>query len=759
MNAPQSLSRAGCAAIGWAREGWPVFPCEHRLECCKRPLTRHGFKDATTDPFQVEAWWLQFPNALIGVPAGEAIGAWVLDVDLDPEKGVDGAAALARLEAEHGPLPRTLESRTPRGGRHLWFKWDPTRPITNRRGTLPDGIDVRGDGGYLIAPPSRREDGASYKWENLHAELAEAPEWLHNLIKLKPERTATAANLRSTGAGDETYARTVLDGAARDVAAAPSGKRNDTLNAVAYRLGRMIARGWVGRQEVELRLLAAAHPCGLVADDGGEHRARATITSGINAGLLEPYPDLEKREPSRETNQNGAVTRDLEESRPPAFTDEALALRFAERHELDLRYVDAWGRWLRYDGRRWEFDDTLLAFDLAREVCREAAAGCDIKRLRHILASAKTVAAVERLAKADRRLAATVDQWDADPWLLNTPHGTLDLRTGHLGPHERHDYLTKITSVSPGGGCPVWLAHLLRIMDGNSDLVAYLQRVFGYALTGSTREHALFFGYGTGANGKGVTISTIGGVLGDYHRTAAMETFTVSNNDRHPTELAGLRGARLVSSNETERARQWAESRIKTLTGGDRVAARFMRQDFFEFQPQMKLFIFGNHKPGLTSVDEAIRRRLHLIPFTVTIPTEERDKDLPERLREEWSGILAWMVEGCLVWQRDGLNPPAAVREATAAYLENEDLFVQWLAEACEVDVGNSHKWEPIGVLYESWRASAEKAGEKAGSKKAFSETMQGRGFVACQRGHAKTRCLEGLRLRPVPDRRVGPDE
>ena len=200
-------------------------------------------------------------------------------------------------------------------------------------------------------------------------------------------------------------------------------------------------------------------------------------------------------------------------------------------------------------------------------------------------------------------------------------------------------------------------------------------------------------------------------------------------------------------------------SRIKTLTGGDRVAARFMRQDFFEFQPRMKLFIFGNHKPGLTSVDEAIRRRLHLIPFTVTIPTEERDKDLPERLREEWSGILAWMVEGCLVWQRDGLNPPAAVREATAAYLENEDLFVQWLAEACEVDVGNSHKWEPIGVLYELWRASAEKAGEKAGSKKAFSETMQGRGFVACQRGHAKTRCLEGLRLRPVPDRRVGPDE
>jgi hypothetical protein len=137
-------------------------------------------KDATTDPILIETWWLQFPNALIGVPTGEAIGVWVLDVDLDTEKGVDGAAALACLEAEHGPLPRTLESQTPRGGRHLLFKWAPARPITNRRGTLPDGIDVRGDGGYFIVPPSRREDGACYKWENPHAELAEAPAWLYD---------------------------------------------------------------------------------------------------------------------------------------------------------------------------------------------------------------------------------------------------------------------------------------------------------------------------------------------------------------------------------------------------------------------------------------------------------------------------------------------------------------------------------------------------------------------------------------------------
>jgi putative DNA primase/helicase len=461
---------------------------------------------------------------------------------------------------------------------------------------------------------------------------------------------------------------------------------------------------------------------------------------------------------SRTTSETDPEPSASDAARPPAFADEALALRFAERHHGDLRYVAAWSRWLHYDGHRWQFDDTLLAF-LARKVCREAASACNKPSMANAIASAKTVAAVERLAKADRRLAATTDQWDADPWLLNTPDGTLDLRTGQLRPHERGDYFTKITAVAPGGSCPIWLAHLLRIMDDNSELVAYLQRVFGYALTGSTREHALFFGYGTGANGKGVTIGTVANILADYHRTAAMETFTASNSDRHPTELAGLRGARLVSANETEQGRQWAESRIKTLTGGDKIEARFMRQDFFEFEPQLKLFIFGNHKPGIASVDEAIRRRLHLIPFTVTIPPTERDQHLSERLRAEWPGILAWMVQGCLDWQREGLNPPAAVRSATAAYLESEDLFGQWLVDECDAEPGNSAKWEPVGVLFGAWSLYAGRAGEKPGSKKAFSEAMQGRGFVPFQQGHANTRCLRGVRLKVQQDQRTKDDE
>jgi putative DNA primase/helicase len=158
-----------------------------------------------------------------------------------------------------------------------------------------------------------------------------------------------------------------------------------------------------------------------------------------------------------------------------------------------------------------------------------------------------------------------------------------------------------------------------------------------------------------------VLLSTVAGVLGDYHKTAPIETFTASNADRHPTDLASLRGARLVRATETEEGRRWAESRIKQLTGGDTVAARFMRQDFFEYRPQFKLIIAGNHKPSLRSVDEAIRRRFHLIPFAVTIPPEERDSDLADKLKAEWPGILAWMIEGCVEWQAECLRPPAAV--------------------------------------------------------------------------------------------------
>ncbi len=414
-----------------------------------------------------------------------------------------------------------------------------------------------------------------------------------------------------------------------------------------------------------------------------------------------------------------------------AFTDEGLALRFAERHADTLRYVSAWGKWLFWSGSYWQSDDTLLAFDLSRATCREAARQCNKPSLSRTLASAKTVAAVERLAKADRRLAATVDQWDADPWLFNTPAAVIDLRTGQSRQHDPADHLTKIAAVSPGGACPGWLGHLEKVTAGDTELQSFLKRLLGYSLTGSTQAHALFFLFGTGANGKSVVIDTIAGILGDYHKTAPIETFTASTSERHPTELAGLRGARLVTAVETEEGRRWAESRIKTLTGGDRISARFMRQDFFEYQPQFKLLIAGNHKPGLRSVDEAIRRRFNLIPFTVTIPPEERVEGFGDQLKAEWPGILAWMIEGCLEWQRDGLNPPKAVTEATAAYLDAQDALSAWIEEKCEV---GPHGWETRAALFDSWSKWATASGEHVGSRSRFIDAMENRGFEQTKR-------------------------
>ena len=429
---------------------------------------------------------------------------------------------------------------------------------------------------------------------------------------------------------------------------------------------------------------------------------------------------------------------------PPEFSDDALALSFADRHADKLRYVVKWS-WMLWSGTHWQSDGKLKHYDYARSICREAAASCNELKLQKGLASNKTVAAVVQMARSDHRLVSTVEAWDADPWLLNTPKGVIDLRTGIMREHRAEDYLTRVTVVAPGNReCPIWHAFLDRVAGGKA-LQQYLQRVCGYALTGSTREHALFFLWGTGANGKGTFMNAITGILADFHRIAPIETFTASYNDRHPTDLAGLMGARLVTANETEEGRRWAEAKVKMLTGGDKITARFMRQDFFDYMPQFKLMIAGNHKPGLRAVDEAIRRRFNLIPFTVTIPPEERDPDLGEKLKAELPGIMQWMIDGCLDWQKQGLAPPEAVTAATDAYMEAQDAIGAWVEEACESDPQAKEK---AGDLYASWKAWADRSGEFAGSMKMFSQKLIDRDYVQWRTGSA--RGFVGLRIIPV---------
>jgi len=435
------------------------------------------------------------------------------------------------------------------------------------------------------------------------------------------------------------------------------------------------------------------------------------------------------------------------------FCDEALTLTFSAQQADRLRYCDAFGKWFEWDSGRWREDLRRRVFSHARRLCRDrsldALSGLDGEKAVKVasaVASARTVAAVVGLARADVRHATTPEDWDADPWILNTPAGLVDLRSGRIHPHDPDALCSKITAVAPAyTRCPRWQRFLDEITAGDAELQAFLGRIAGYVLTGSTREHALFFLYGTGANGKGTFLNTLTGILGDYARIAGMDTFTETSSDRHPTELAMLRGARLVTAQETDEGRRWAESRIKALTGGDPITARFMRQDFFTYTPQFKLLIAGNHKPGLRNIDEAIRRRFHLLPFTVRIPPERRDPQLGETLRQEWPGILTWAIHGCLEWQQRGLQPPAAVIDATAEYFEDEDSFGSWLEECCARD---SLAHETTRELYAAWSAWAQRAGLTAGSEPKFRGILKARGFVAKRQAGTNLSGFQGILLK-----------
>lgn len=427
-------------------------------------------------------------------------------------------------------------------------------------------------------------------------------------------------------------------------------------------------------------------------------------------------------------------------------SDDHIALEFSRRHAADLRYVGAWGKWYHWCGTHWREEQTYLAFEMARRVAREFAAAANEFRpgSGKAIASAKTMAAVVKIAQGDRRHAVLPDVWDTDRWLLNTPGGTIDLRTAELRPPRQTDHITKMAGVAPSDmPTPVWDGFLDWMTCGDATLRDFLQRICGYALTGDTREHALFFLYGTGGNGKGTFLTAIIGCMGDYARTSPIDTFTEAKGERHPTELAMLRGARLVTAQETQEGRRWAEARIKELTGGDRISARFMRQDFFEFVPEFKLIIAGNHKPGLRSVDAAIRRRFHLIPFAAAIG-DNPDTTLPGRLKAEWPGILQWMIDGCVAWQEQGLCPPEAVTAATEEYLAAEDALASWLADEC--DTGPSIS-DYSGVLYGAWKKWADANNEFAGSQKRFVQSMEAHGFARL-RGPSGERMFGGVRLR-----------
>jgi putative DNA primase/helicase len=394
---------------------------------------------------------------------------------------------------------------------------------------------------------------------------------------------------------------------------------------------------------------------------------------------LIPFPQLVGAAPARST-----------------LSDLGNAERFVAQHGDDLRYCPAWGTWLFWDGQRWRRDETGEAMrrakETARNIYKEAADLTDSSARQATADWAKKsesearLRAMIRLAETEPGITVTPDQFDTDPWLLNVANGTIDLRTGDLREHRREDLLTKLAPIEydTSAQCPTWLAFLDRIFDGNTELIAFIQRAVGYSLTGDTSEQVLFLLHGTGANGKSTLLESLRAFLGDYAQATDFRTLQVQDRGSGPRpDLARMKGARFISAVEPDQGRQLSTATIKQLTGGDTIAPRGLYQDHTEFQITGKLWLAANHKPTIPDASHGTWRRIQLVPFSVTIPDYEQDKHLAEKLRAELTGVLVWAVQGCLAWQRDGLGVPPAVRGATDAYKAESDTAGRFLDERC----------------------------------------------------------------------------
>jgi putative DNA primase/helicase len=403
---------------------------------------------------------------------------------------------------------------------------------------------------------------------------------------------------------------------------------------------------------------------------------------------------------------------------PPEFSDDALALEFVEQGIGEFRWSPGLG-WMMDDGIAWARDEKMRRFDLQRRICREASNHAESAPEAKRIASARTVNAALTLAQTDPRLFVPSDAWDADAMLLNTPGGIVDLRTGQVRARGL-EYVTQVARVAPANApCPTWERFISEVFCGDRDLIEFMQRALGYCLTGDRREQVLFFWHGLGANGKSVLAELLQWIAGGYAVKLPATALMLSRGERHPTELAQLRGKRLAVSSELDEGSFFNESLIKELTGDATLTARFMRQDFFEFQMQQKHVIVGNFKPRLRGGDPAIARRMVLVPFMASFKGAARDPQMLEKLKAEAAGILRWLVRGATAWASEGLAVPSVVRDASADYMAEHDDLALWLDECC-IREGEAR----ATVLYESFARWKKARGEGAPSQTTWGQRL-----------------------------------
>ena len=709
-----------------AERGFSVIPLHYAMpdgRCtCRRPDCKHPGKHPR------EADW---PNK--GLPAAEAVAVFrdrygsrhnvgiltgpvsgILVIDVDARSG--GLETLASWEVEHGPLPKTLTVQTGKygdvRGRHLYFRY-PNFEIGNKVGSIGQGIDVRGKGGVAVGPGSLHASGVRYSCDDPSAPVAELPAWLAELLK---------------NPGKDDRGRVVT--ASRD-ATVPEGGRNDYI----FRRALRFLKAGVPSEELSERLDEEnLEVCTPPLGDAELHRIAESAIK-----YVESFGDG-----------------DLGNTR-----------RFTMEHGDDVRFVEKLGGFLIWDGARWKIDDDgeieRLAKQTVTQLKVDAMDELDPAKqkamLRHAAASSKLprIRAMLELAKSERPIAAKTEDFDTQRWLICVKNGTLDLRIGELRPHRREDLITRMAPVEydPETKCPHFERFVLSIAGGNADLVHYLQKVAGYSLTGETSDQSWFLLYGTGSNGKSTFLDVLRLMLGEYSCTVPTSTLLAKKNDAASNDIAMLRGVRLVAAAESEAGRYLAEGLIKQITGGDQVSARFMFKEFFSFVPECKIFFATNHRPKIKGTDDGTWRRMRAIPFAQQFRDVREYPQTPEHLRKdpklrekliaEMPGILAWAVRGCLLWQQEGLVPPAVVASATAEYRSEMDVVAAFLADACIV--GKRERCSATD-LYQSFQSWCTENGEQTRTQTDFSRDMMDRGFEKRRSGASGSFQYHGVRLR-----------
>lgn len=507
------------------------------------------------------------------------------------------------------------------------------------------------------------------------------------------------------------------------------------------------------RRVTSAQLRALGLTCEL--DESGRKRRKdvADLLLNLKRPASELLATIGSTRPAERPTPDAEASRMNDEN--PHLTDLGNARRLVAAHGRDLRFCRVLGTWLYWDGCRWQRDETGEVFRRADSVVRaiyaEAAEITD-KHAREALVdharrseNAARLRAIVEVAETQAEIAVHADAFDIDPWLLTVENGTIDLRTGNLLEHRREDLITKLAPVrfDPAARCPIFSSFIEKITKQRPTLGGFLQRLFGYSLVGVVTDHVVVVFYGRGANGKTTLLELMAGLLGEYARKTPFTTFLSRKHDGGPRDdLVRLKGARLVYSAESGSGCRLDEGTVKEITGGDKITARPMYGKYLTFAPGFKVFLATNNRPGIRDESVGMWRRVKLVPFDVEIPESEQDKSLREKLRAELPGILNWCLEGCRLWQESGLGEPTEVRDATAAYREEQDSFGAFFDERLIFKKGSRLLTKDLSSAYADWCKSS---GEDRRSRAELADALRRRG--AMDKRDGRGRRWEGVRL------------